>query len=248
MTNPILDLTRPGDILRPFPPVEDVFVPKQVGLARHLHPLVSVNLEAVNPGWSGWVHVVGPIEPYAGLLGEHTVDFHDTFVRTNAFIVALDGNRYHFKGDSRYFLMAHAREDLPQHAQVAHDELAVHYEEAEAAFRRAEASYRKHGRLYMLDDKGRISSGNTEPQPFIEQLGGATPYANWTVTTEFPVEPAVKPGGPEPKQVWPLSPAGRRFEFVASTPGWLYRRDGADSILLFYEPVEKLVLLTFDWT
>ncbi|MGO1070125.1 hypothetical protein [Lysobacter sp. CA199] len=29
--------------------------------------------------------------------------------------------------------------------------------------------------------------------------------------------------------------------------GWNYRSSGAD-LMLFYEPVERLALLTFDWT
>ncbi|MFD7498414.1 hypothetical protein ACFV8T_39945 [Streptomyces sp. NPDC059832] len=47
---------------------------------------------------------------------------------------------------------------------------------------------------------------------------------------------------------WPVSSAGNPFHFVASVPGWHYRRTGADSILLFFEPVERLALLTFDWS
>ncbi|MEY9842182.1 hypothetical protein [Streptacidiphilus sp. EB103A] len=49
-------------------------------------------------------------------------------------------------------------------------------------------------------------------------------------------------------RAWPIGPAGRRFEFVAAVPGWHYRSSGADWIMLFFEPVDRLALLTFDWS
>lgn len=41
---------------------------------------------------------------------------------------------------------------------------------------------------------------------------------------------------------------GARFRFVAGVTGWEYRAMGADRILLFYEPVSRVALLTFDWS
>ncbi|MGU3492414.1 hypothetical protein ACLBXM_00095 [Xanthobacteraceae bacterium A53D] len=240
--------TEPDGILRPFPPAEDVFVPEQIGLVRHLHPLVSVDLAAANPDWSGWAHILSPIEPHAGEIGEHTTAFHGPHARTNGFMLALEGDRYRFLGDARYFLMENERDTLGHEAQDAWDELAAHYPQAEASFRRKAASYAKLGHLHLIDAQGQIREGNPLPQSLIERLGGTVGYANWTVTTQFDVEPKVTPGGPEPDEIWPISPAGRRFHFVASTPGWLYRDDGADEILMFYEPVERLVFLTFDYS
>ena len=48
--------------------------------------------------------------------------------------------------------------------------------------------------------------------------------------------------------IWPISRGGNRFWFVAEVPGYFYRHSGADSILLFFEPVERLALLMFDWS
>ena len=96
---------------------------------------------------------------------------------------------------------------------------------------------------------GEIKKGyGKEPEPFVERIGGKASYGNWTGSLEFDFDTTWENGEPDGHPVWPLSSAGRRFGFVASTPGWSYRGSGADSILLFYEPVENLVLLTFDWT
>ncbi|MBD0690397.1 hypothetical protein [Streptomyces sp. CBMA123] len=46
----------------------------------------------------------------------------------------------------------------------------------------------------------------------------------------------------------PGSAVEHGFRFVAAVPGYHYRRGGADWILLFFEPVERLALLTFDWS
>ncbi|MNC83546.1 hypothetical protein D3C75_1375630 [compost metagenome] len=46
---------------------------------------------------------------------------------------------------------------------------------------------------------------------------------------------------------YPRSPAGRLFHHVASVPAHHYQSWGADLIMMFYEPVEQLVLFTFYW-
>jgi hypothetical protein len=242
------DLTVPGDILRPFPASEDVFVADQLGLARHLHPLVSVDLSAANPAWSGWAHILSPLEPY-GLPGENGARFHSDYARTNALIFRLEGDRYRFLGDPRVFLLESPWSEVPAELHDTYDEFAEGYAVAEAWYQRAAAAYARNGRLYSLDGAGAIKPGQEDnPQELVDQIGGTTPFGNWTVGFAMPFEPPVGSDGKEPKAVWPLSPAGNRFELAAMGPGYPYRADGADSILLFFEPVERLVLLTFDWT
>lgn len=249
------DFVTPGKILKPYPAAEDVFVPDQVGLIRHLHPLVSVDLSAANPDWSGWAHILSPIEPYNHNIGELTKEYHSDFLRENFIGFKLEGDRYRLLGDPRYFLMENPIETVFNQLHIkaqprmhaVYKELAKHYVEEEASYRAASASYLKHGALYFLNDNGERHDGNPDPQPLIEQLGGAAGFGNWMEGADFPIIHAPYQGG-GPEEVWPLSPAGNRFEFVASTAGYPYRKHGADSILLFYEPKERIALLTFDWT
>jgi hypothetical protein len=72
----------------------------------------------------------------------------------------------------------------------------------------------------------------------------------WQVGSDFPLDNSV------PANVVPLSMNGRKFQFIASATPWRYAQDdgssewmqfGADGILLFFEPVERIVLQTFEW-
>ena len=84
---------------------------------------------------------------------------------------------------------------------------------------------------------------------FINTLGGELDgRANWVETVEFPMDVVEVDDDSGDSSVWPLSPAGRRFHHVLSVPGWHYRSAGADRIVMFYEPVDGLVLFTFDWS
>lgn len=242
------DFTQPHSILRPFPEADAVFAPGQESLQRHLHPLVSIDLAAVRPEWSGWLHLLSPLEPHDGLVGQYTEDsFHGELLRSNWIGFKVEDGRYRLLGDPRYFLLERSLEDTPPDL---HDEwrgLQAHYAEQHAAYLASREYYRRHGKLVRLNDKGLPSYGNEEPAELITELGGALQSGgNWEETVEFPLEYGSTADVQE--AVWPLSPSGRRFEHVASVPGWHYRTSGADSILLFYEPVEGLALLSFDWS
>jgi hypothetical protein len=46
----------------------------------------------------------------------------------------------------------------------------------------------------------------------------------------------------------PRTVDGRFYQFIAAVPGWHYREHGADRILLYYDPVERIALETFDFS
>lgn len=58
----------------PFPEPGDVFAGNDADIARaaeHLLPLLTIDLEAYDPEFAGLkVHMLSPIEPYEGLVGE----------------------------------------------------------------------------------------------------------------------------------------------------------------------------------
>ncbi|MGO4262032.1 hypothetical protein [Lysobacter sp. TAB13] len=242
------DFTRPGSILRPFPDAGNVFAPGQESLQRHLHPLVSIDLSAVRPQWSGWLHLLSPLEPCDGLVGQYTEDeFHGELLRSNWIGFAVEDGRYRLLGDARYFLLERSLEETPPQLRGDRAELEKHYLAEERAYRVSRDYYREHGRLVRLNRFGNAPSDDTTALDLVERLGGfADAGYNWEETVEFPLEYGQAEGVEQ--AVWPLSPSGRRFEHVASVPGWNYRKTGADLIVLFYEPVEQLALLTFDWT
>ncbi|SDZ23631.1 hypothetical protein SAMN04487939_12556 [Lysobacter sp. yr284] len=247
------DLTQAGDWLRPFPDAAEVFAADQQHLARHLHPLVSIDLAAVDPHWSGWLHLLSPLEPCDGLVGQYSQVEDGELLKPNwiGFQVEADG-RYRLLGDARYFLLESSAEQTPAALALSRRDLEKHYAEQEAAYAASREYYRRNGKLVRLDRKGRPSYGDEDAVELVESVGGEVDAGgNWEETVEFPLEYG-RPGGADAGDaddvVWPLSPAGRRFRHVASVPGWNYRTSGADTILLFYEPVERLALLSFDWT
>ncbi|MFF2080194.1 hypothetical protein ACFVXG_36220 [Kitasatospora sp. NPDC058162] len=237
------DVMEAGTGLRVYPDPADVFVADQAELARHLHPLVSVDLAAVDPAWHGWVHLLSPLEPAEGYLGDHTGAFHSPLARTNWLGFALeDDGRYRLLGDLRYFARATTPAELPDPWPGFRTGLDGHCDAEQRSYLAHRDAFRREGVLLMRGDDGSPRYEGAGAVALVEQLGGdADPHGNWMQPELFPLEY-------DEDSAWPLSPAGNRFRFVASVPGWHYRRSGADSVLLFFEPVERLALLTFDWS
>ncbi|QVN20136.1 hypothetical protein [Burkholderia pyrrocinia] len=54
----IEDVVTPQPGLKVYPSDADVFAEPAAALARHLHPLVSIDLSAVDPSWQDWIHLL----------------------------------------------------------------------------------------------------------------------------------------------------------------------------------------------
>ncbi|MFE6050955.1 hypothetical protein ACFQ6N_09380 [Kitasatospora sp. NPDC056446] len=236
------DIMTAGAGLRVYPDPAEVFVTDQVELAAHLHPLVSIDLAGVDPAWQGWIHLVSPLEPAEAYLGDHTEAFHSPLQRTNWLGFSMEGDRYRLLGDPRYFARATTPEELPDPWPGFRTRLDEHCDAEERSYLAHRDAYRREGVLLMRDDDGSPRYEGATALTLLEQLGGdADSHGNWVQPELFHVEY-------DEDTAWPVSPAGNPFRFVASAHGWNYRRTGADSILLFFEPVERLALLTFDWS
>ncbi|MEV8328615.1 MULTISPECIES: hypothetical protein [unclassified Kitasatospora] len=236
------DVMTAGAALRIYPDPADVFVADQAELARHLHPLVSIDLAQVNPAWHGWIHLLSPLEPSEGCIGDHTSAFHTGLQASNWLGFTLEGDRFRLAGDLRYFARAAGPGEVPDPWPGFHADLAEHCERQERSYRAHRDSFRREGRLVHLGDDGLPYPGSTGEMALLDQLGGyADSAGNWIETDVFPLDY-------DGDRTWPVGPSGRRFEFVAAVPGWHYRSSGADWIMLFFEPVDRLALLTFDWS
>jgi hypothetical protein len=230
----MIDQFRESSVLKLYPDPADIFVPDEVDLARHLHPLLSVDIGVVNPAWSGWLHVLSPLEPFEGHVGDATEPFHSPLLRTNWIGFRIENGRYRLSGDPRFFALETPERLAPDFLQ----QLKKHYSAEEDSYRAIRAGYRQHGKLLRRPDY--------HPGKFFDELGEGNggPDGNWTMS-EFPTS-SVTFDRRGPTRYWPLSPSGRKFEFIILVAGWNYRESGA-GILLFYEPVERLALLTFEW-
>lgn len=213
-------------------------------LARVLHPLVSIKLSALDASWAGRVHLLSPVEPEDGLLGERTTKDHDDFATENWISFHLDDeSRYRFLGQRRFFEIEalEASESLDAAALVSL------YGRAEAEFSGTRARWERLGALVWgdRDDPTRQREGWGTDLALVDQLGGESGYGNWTAYP--PPKAFVLDESDEASPVLRLAD-GRPFTFVAATSGYPWRESGADAILLFFEPETRTVALTFDWS
>ncbi|MEV7422582.1 MULTISPECIES: hypothetical protein [unclassified Streptomyces] len=148
------DVMTAGTGLRVCPETADVFVADQVELARHLHPLISVDLARVNPAWHGWIHLVSPLAAAEGYLGDHSQAFHSALQTTNWLGFAMDGARYRLLGDVRYFARAAVPEEVPEPWEGFRTRLDEHCERQERSYQAHRDTFRREGALLRLDDEG----------------------------------------------------------------------------------------------
>ncbi len=223
-----IEKLRPG--LTPFP--KNVFTDDQQWLYDHLLPLLSVDLGILRPELSGTVvHVLCPVEPYEGYIGDGTESFHNAFTAPNWFALQLtDDNRYRFLGKEGYF-QSPSDPDKQKHAT-----------QMKESYAKARTYFEKHGRLacYSMYGKGEARETN-----WLDNLGGIFWGGNWTNGAEVPSAFVLIDELDKPIE---LTYQGNPFFPVADVAGYNYCASGADSILLFYEPKSRTVLFTFDWT
>lgn len=227
-----------------FPDARDLFVADQQELAEHLLPLLSIDASLINPEWSGRLHLLCPIEPSEGLVGQLTENcgFDTELLKTNWIGLKLEDGRYRLCGNPRYFFLHPDNAQLPEPPYNGRADLQRHYAEERAAYQAARQRYQERGYLsWAQDAEQRLT--------FIDEMGGvAEGYGNWVETVEFPMDIVEATDDSGDIDIWPLSPAGRRFQHALSVPASHYGISGADLIVMFYEPVEGLVLFCFDWS
>jgi len=235
--------------LYPFPDPETVFVPEHAELIDHLQPFFGIDLSMVNPEWSGHLTMLGPMEPtehqFVGQATEETW-WHSPLVHTNWIGFKVEQGQYRLMGDPRYFFLHPGNQDLADPYEDARLSLQRMYADQKTAYEAAKKLYRNSGRLFSPSALAEsVPLYDVEQMTFVEQIGGVADYS------KFPTS-SLSLGYVESEEHgvtagYPRSPAGHLFHHVASVPAYHYQSWGADLIMMFYEPVEQLVLFTFYW-
>lgn len=245
------DIIHSKPYLKVYPNPEDVFTSPTDRYFHHLLPLISIDLSMVNAKWQGWVHMLNPCEPHDGLLGEYTEAHHNYYCRSNWIGFHLnEDNKYELLSDWQYFLLENDMNDLAtQYSQsfvdISIKELREQYILQHEVYTKSKAHYVEHQLLYspyFLNPKNRTSEQPDEPSNLLDQLGGGLGDANWTCTSDMPIDESIE------DDIVPITPEGKRFHFIAEVQAYNYCDNGPDGIILFYEPDSRTVLLTFDWT
>ncbi|MBW3635706.1 MAG: hypothetical protein KY445_04470 [Armatimonadetes bacterium] len=230
--------------LRVYPPNEQVFAEPVERYARHILPLLSIDLSAINSSWEGWIHLVNTVEPEDEMVGKATQRFHNYYLRENWVGFHLnDQGRYELLGDFRYFYLENPPGTLPEHYPGDRQEMEEHYANQHAGFAQARERFGQHGVFFshsLVRYNPDLDLSQQSPSILIGQLGGGVGAGNWA--HGFSLDES------DEENVRPVTPEGVPFYFIASVTGWDYCPSGADQILLFYEPASRTALVTFDWS
>ncbi len=247
------DIKEVVEFIRPFPEPEDVFAGQIDKHAEHLLPLVSVNLGMINNDWEGWIHFVSPIEPYDGCVGEDTQPFHNYYTRENYISFKLKDNRYEFNGDFQYFFLENDEgSNFVREAYASHrEDLKKHYTKTRQNFQKSKNQYKEYGALFhQFSEVGQDGKLKDEDRMnFIDEINGEPYFGNWSCDG-VPIESheSNDEDGRECLLAYPLTEDDRKFHYIGSLAAFDYFEGGADGLLLFYDPQEKIALITFDWT
>jgi hypothetical protein len=212
-----------------------VFAEDQQWLGRVVHPLVSIELSAVNPQWHGRVHLLSPVEPTEeGYLGDATLTQHNAHTAPNWIAFHLDDDdRYHFLGERRYF----AIEDGEAGGTQDTANLVAQYAEAERQLADTKTRWAQTGSIREREEWD---------EAVLIELGGNIGYGNWA---DYPPPPPAYVLDSTDPDIPVLRLAdGRPCTFIGWSSGYPWREDGADAILLFFEPETRTAILTFDWS
>ncbi|WP_313300685.1 enolase [Stenotrophomonas sp.] len=226
----------------PFP--TDVFPADQAWLGQHLLPLLKIDLGVLRPELAGQVAtMLCPIEPYEGCIGDNTEEHHNEFTGSNWISFELtDDNRMRFLGNEGYF----------QGDAVEDEDARAHSAEMRGSHAKAQAYFQQHGRLASYS---RYGDGKPGEQAWLDALGGAISYGNWTETAEIPTAFGIsilppmhdRDRTPDMEDVT-ITRNGNKFFAVAEVAGYNWCAAGADAIVMLYEPESRTVLFSYDWT
>ncbi|WP_422506619.1 enolase [Stenotrophomonas sp. GZD-301] len=245
---------QPG--LTPFP--TDVFAHDQPWLADHLLPLIAIDLGLLRPELAGRVAtLLCPIEPYEGCLGDGTEAHHTPFTSSNWLAFELDAdNRLRFLGNEGYFQRAPQNRD----ALPVDEDLRAHAADMQDSHARARAHFQQYGMLVSGMD---VDDDERQQQAYLGNLGGPFWYGNWTGYTRIPSAFVIEDlaGTTQrgtlhfrnssdhlPDDGIRITRDGEPFFHVADVAAYNWCANGADAILMFYEPRSRTVLFTFDWS
>lgn len=252
MRQVIQNIHEANDSVRPFPPPEDVFVEPVEKYFKHLLPLVSMNLSLFDPDLSGWVHFVTPIEPYDGVIGQYTKRYHAYYLRENWIGFRIRDGKYELPGDFRYFYLEKpsitARVKNQFDGQITI--LEKRYRTVRKEYAEKRQQFLEHGAIYhqwaKKDSLGKYME--KDRVELIQEIGGQCGCGNWSSGFPLLEQEAVDQEGEEILNMIPLTQDNRPFLYIGDLHGFNYIEGAADGILLFYDPVDKIVLFTFNWT
>lgn len=122
--------------------------------------------------------------------------------------------------------------EWPQEGEQGH--LEEFYDRQHRSFSAHKAAFTKTGQVCRLSPRS-----ERKPIMALSHLGGIAPVINM-IWEDAPGSTFTYSNG----DAAPRTSDGRLYRCIAAVPGWHYRDAGADSILLYYDPIERVALET----
>lgn len=241
----IQNITTIQPYLTLLPENDAVFAPESSFLAKHLLPLVSIDLSVINPEWQGNIHLVNPIEPADSCIGDYTHEYHNEFAGENWFILQLNANNhYHWLGQQRYFIL-----ENENHHELCFGQTQPHSEAMHQDYLEVKARFKETGQIISTANLNFNHQYNTQnANILLNWIGGEFGFSNYVDTLAQYFDVRCVNRRTDDEEVHIYNQQGRRYYFIACASGWQYCISGADDILMFYQPETKRVLFPFDWT
>jgi hypothetical protein len=247
------------DYYRAFPSPSEVFANRVEEHSQFLLPVGTLSLRHLSEEWDGVIHFIMPIEPARGYeLGEETKEYHNYLCRENWIGYRMLGDKCELACDFRFFHKAYFAEKPPT-CDTARKEalvLAKYYPQTQQEFALHARFFREHGwlcqrpREWTVADEGK----SWMRKPLVEDLGGISFAGNWSANMwgDFPLSrypDRYEDGGKvyECDRALPRTEDGRDFSYIGDVAVWNYV-DGNGEWRIFYDPRERIVLTTIEWS
>ena len=248
-----------------FPGAKDVFHENLEMHSKYFLPLLSFDASKVDPSLDHPLHFVMPTESFNDCVGELSIEFHTEYCMCNWIGFDVRDGKYSFQADERFFDEKRISVDpgflkgkfpnFPPYEQKYPIELAKNLAKARENY----AIFKQE----FLDKKRQEKFENWQDYM---HLGSYPEDSNWAYGRKMDLEDVKLDISPEDQVArwggsaadfddyvttnYPLTRDGRRFIYLGAINAHLFNYEftGWDSILLFYDPVSKVALTTFDYT
>lgn len=183
-----------------------------------------------------------PIEAVDGLIGESTFEHHTPTCCENWLSYSFINGKWKLDCDERYFLGSDKQVDWVQES----------YAQSKAHYAEAKDYFLKQKELVLLSSRDE----NPPKQPLIELGGDAFALANWySYVGNMPhriVEKMARIAPSEPEEmletVVMLNSDNQEYRYLGCVWSYLYINPQTAWVHFFYDPQQKRMLMTFDYS
>ncbi|MBC8289675.1 MAG: hypothetical protein H8E37_05090 [Planctomycetes bacterium] len=264
MSEDAVSLYRADDRLTVFPDPSEVFASRVEEHSRYFLPILKLDVSLACPDLQATLPIAIPMEPTPGwgALAENTTLYHTRLCFDDWMGWRLVDGRCEFLSDFRYFHRAFYEGSPPADAmhQEEANEIEEHYATTREAFELRREFFRKHG--WVCTEPGTWDPAEKDgPDEWdsLVSVGGESFDGNWSGCgwpSELPINrypdrekfPPTEHGSPDCGRVCPCSEDGRNFRYICGIEMWRYINDTNGFLLIFYDPVDQILVNVIDWS